>query len=86
MERIKEMKIIENHCVCCELPCLGMSCPLTHVAVYYCDICRKEGADYMIEGTDYCKDCAEKHIQENFDELSIYEKADLLNIKLRGGF
>ena len=32
----------ENECVDCGLPCLGKSCPYTHVTRIYCDRCGKE--------------------------------------------
>ena len=31
------MKKIENHCVCCDIPCID--CGLKRVTVYYCDKC-----------------------------------------------
>ena len=60
---------IENQCVSCGLPCLGSACCYQNVRVFYCDQCRDKGADYRIDGEDYCEDCA-KNICKKF--LMIY--------------
>lgn len=73
------MKRIENHCVDCGLPCLGRSCPYNSVPVYYCDECG-EYAEYRIEDSDLCDSCAKEHLQEVFDNLTITEKAELLEV------
>ncbi len=72
---------IETECVSCQLPCLGKSCPYYEVEVAYCDDCGEE-AKYEIEGDDYCQDCAEKYLEECFNNLSIKDKADCLDISL----
>lgn len=74
------MRRIENHCVDCGLPCLGKSCPYVDVAVDYCDECGEENAKYRIDGQDYCEDCAENYIEETWNDKTISEKAELLNI------
>lgn len=73
---------IENHCVDCGLPCLGRSCPYRDVPVDYCDDCGNEGIKYCIDGDDLCEDCAEERIQEFFDDLTISEKAEALDVDL----
>lgn len=57
------MRREENDCVSCPagVPCLGRSCPMTHVEHIYCDNCGDEiDPDYVIEseGCDYCYECA----------------------------
>ena len=74
------MKKIENFCVDCDLPCLGIACPNRNVPVYYCDICNSDCANYVIDGEDYCFECAQKRMQELFDELTLSEKAELLKV------
>lgn len=73
---------IENHCVDCGLPCLGSSCPYRKVPVDYCDQCDGEGAEYRIDGEDYCEDCVKEYLQEVFDDLTISEKAEALEVNL----
>lgn len=73
----------ENQCVDCGLPCLGSACRYRNVRVSYCDRCGDEGADYRIDGEDYCEDCAKKYIQEAFDDLSLMEQADILDIDVQ---
>ena len=57
------MKVIENRCCGCAspaYPCLGSSCPLRNVEVYYCDKCGAELDKYDVqeEGNNhYCEDC-----------------------------
>lgn len=73
---------IENHCVDCGLPCLGKLCPYRNVPVDYCDDCGDEGAKYRIEGDDLCETCLEKRIRESFDNLTLSEKAEAVDIDL----
>lgn len=74
------MKIKENQCVDCELRCIYESCPYYSVTQYVCDKCEHESAAYRIAGEDYCEDCAISFLQEEFDELTIAEKAELLDV------
>mgnify|MGYP007083040338 CR=1 FL=1 len=78
------MREYENQCVGCptEIGCLGSSCPYINVPVYYCDWCESEGAEYRIDGMDYCETCVKKYLQEIFDDLTIAERAEALNIDL----
>jgi hypothetical protein len=48
---------------------------------YYCDSCGNN-ADYEIDGEHYCEKCAEEYIQEVASSLSLYEKAELLDIDM----
>lgn len=75
------MKKIESFCVSCGLPCLGRACPNHSGTVYYCDECG-DYAKYQIENNDYCESCAKEYIQEAFDDLTMSEKAELLDISL----
>lgn len=78
------MRKYENQCVGCPegMGCLGKSCPYVDVLVDYCDDCGAEGAEYRIDGDDLCEDCAEKYLQEVFDDLTISEKAEALEVDL----
>lgn len=55
------MKRYENQCCDCAVPsypCLGSSCPLTKVPVYYCDHCDEELDEiYEVDGEELCEDC-----------------------------
>lgn len=75
----------ENQCVDCGLPCLGSSCPNRNVAVCYCDECGDEcGEYYEIDGEHYCEDCAKQYLREYFDDLSLNEQAEILDINMKG--
>lgn len=73
---------IENHCVDCGLPCLGRSCPYLNVQVTYCDECETGYADYRIDEKDLCRECAEKYLQNVFDDLTVLEKAAALEVAM----
>lgn len=72
---------VESDCVGCtpDLPCIGGGClyygDRPH---YYCDECGSE-ADYEVDGEHYCKDCLEFMIEEEFSDLSLEEKLDMLD-------
>lgn len=74
------MKRLENHCVDCGLPCMGLACPYYYVPVYYCDECGEDGAVYHIEDQDLCAECAEHYLDSAFQDLSFTEKAEALHI------
>jgi len=78
------MRKYENECVGCptEMGCLGNSCPYINVSRDYCDSCGKEGATYRIDGEDYCEGCAKEYLQDVFDDLTITEKADALEVDI----
>ena len=75
------MKKIENRCVDCGMPCLS-SCRLRNVNVCYCDRCKDDNAIYTINDEDLCEHCADTVLNELFDELTISEKAEALNLTL----
>ena len=79
------MEKIENHCVECTsygLHCIGESCEKRRVKVSYCDSCKWHEADYMIGKEEYCHECAEEILMEAFKELSLHEKASLLDVTI----
>ena len=51
------MKIIENECVSCGLPCMGSACRYRNVPHYYCDFCDEEGKLYEYDGQELCEEC-----------------------------
>ena len=79
------MKKHENFCVDCptELGCYGSGCPYTKVPVYYCDNCGNDHAEYNIDGEDLCEHCAELYLQDAFDDLTVTEKAEALQIEIK---
>lgn len=78
----------ENHCCDCAVPgypCLGNSCPRINVPVYYCDWCNNDTyAEHDIEGDHYCGDCAKAYLKDVFDNLTLSEQAELLDINMKG--
>jgi len=75
------METFENQCVDCGLPCL-VYCPYKNVRVVYCDSCGSDNAEYSIDGADYCDKCARKFLLDSFDDLSIYEQAEALQLDI----
>lgn len=77
----------ENHCCSCAVPaypCMGSSCPNVNVPVYYCDCCGDDTyAEYEIEGEHYCEGCANCYLKEIFYDLTLLEKAKLLNVDIK---
>lgn len=78
------MKIIESGCVGCptELGCLGKGCPYREYVRYECDCCSAP-AEFEIDGEDFCPDCAEEILTDAFEDLTIWERAELLGIKCK---
>lgn len=73
---------MEDYCVGCtpDLPCIGEACPYKYpIGVRYCDQCG-EVADYIIEDEDYCEDCAKQYLNSQFNDLTVSEMAELLDI------
>lgn len=70
----------ENQCVDCGLPCIGTLCPYIDVPIRKCDNCGDEGAEYIIDGEDFCEDCAERITQEEFNMLSTTQKINILDL------
>jgi hypothetical protein len=77
------MKKVTNECVGCppEMGCLGSSCRYMNVESYYCDQCGNV-AEYTIDGEDYCEECATEYMKEAFNNCSLSEMADMLDIYL----
>ena len=77
----------EDHCCSCAVPaypCMGRSCPHINVPVYYCDICEDDVyAEYNIDGEHYCEDCAKVYLKETFEDLTLLEQAEALNIDIK---
>ena len=81
------MRKIENECVGCppHMGCLGSTCPYKNVERIICDDCGYECDEdcYIIDEKDYCEECALNYIQSVFDDLTLCEKAEALNIYIR---
>ena len=77
----------ENHCCDCAVPgypCIDSSCPYVNVPVAYCDECDNDTyAQYDIEGEHYCEDHAKKYLREVFEDLTVSEQAEVLDISLK---
>lgn len=74
----------KNECRDCAVPgypCIGSLCRYINVPYHYCDVCDSD-APYRIDGRDYCKECVKVYLQVAFDELTISEKAKLLDIRM----
>ena len=80
----RTMKKVENECVGCppEIGCIGCACPYIKVERNYCDMCGDDGAKYVMDGFDYCEECANKYLHELFDELTIKRKAEVLEVDI----
>lgn len=66
------MRIKENDCVDCGLPCIGRACPYREVEHIYCDDC---GCEIWIEemhtecnGEEVCDICHNKRREDDDDE------------------
>ncbi|MBQ2397776.1 MAG: hypothetical protein II304_12210 [Bacteroidales bacterium] len=73
---------IENQCIDCGLHCIGNACRYRNVVVDYCDDCGDEGARYRIDSDDLCEDCVKARIKEAFDDLTLSEQAEAVDIDL----
>lgn len=76
------MMISRNECIKCDEYCIGNQCPLKDIVVHYCDECTYRRADYIIDGIELCENCAEKFLNEEFNDLSVEEKADSLGFRV----
>lgn len=72
---------LENQCVDCGLPCLGISCPYRKVEMIYCDLCG-DAAIYRIRDQDLCEVHTRKILQDEFNDLTVGEEAKVLGVKL----
>ena len=74
-------KIVDN-CVGCKdmgLPCLGSSCPNGKTYVEFCDECDNL-ANCFLDGKALSEDCAQEYLTESFGDLSVKEKAEVLQM------
>lgn len=73
---------IENHCVCCEKPCIYDACPYYRVEAHYCDHCKGyTPAVYRLDGWDYCRDCLIKKLNTDFNRLPVEYKIEALGLE-----
>lgn len=79
------MRVIEDNCVGCpeELGCLGEACPYRHMHIDYCDICGDDLAECKIDNQDMCEECAKEYLLDVFNNLTIDEKADVLEVEFK---
>jgi hypothetical protein len=56
------MKIIEDECCDCGLPCIGNSCKYKNVERFYCDECKEEDTLYEYDGRELCIECIKKQL------------------------
>ena len=75
------MRRIENHCVNCQIPCMGVGCKYLNVEVCYCDRCGNY-AKYILDGFELCNSCADKYLDEVFKTYSVDEKANMIDIEI----
>lgn len=58
------MRQVENECVNCDLPCIGLGCPYANVVHYYCDNCQEEETLYYFDGQELCIHCIETMLEK----------------------
>lgn len=73
--------VIEDNCVNCTIYCIN--CGRRNQEVIKCDArgC-DEYAKYIIDGEDFCEECAEEVLIEMFKDLTIIEMAEALGINI----
>lgn len=73
---------MESDCVGCspDLPCIGSGCQYYgQYPHFYCDDCG-DPADYILDGEEhYCADCLADRLNEEFNDLGVNEKAEMLD-------
>lgn len=82
----KRMIRYESDCVGCptEMGCLGSACPYQNIEVHDCDECgAKDSAKYEMDNTEFCEKCAEEWLQNIFDQYSVTEKAEALDVDIK---
>jgi hypothetical protein len=77
---VKKIIKIENHCVDCGLTCLGAACPYRFVSTYYCDCCKTDEVEYILDGEHLCEGCAKEYLSDIFYDMSIAEQAEALGV------
>lgn len=58
---------IENDCVDCGKPCLGIACPYFRVKHFYCDECGEDcdpGDMHEVDGKIICSDCLIPYLEK----------------------
>lgn len=74
----------ENHCCDCAVPgypCIGNACPYVNIPVYYCDSCNDDTlAVCIIDDRHYCEEHAKDYLKEAFEDLTIEEQAEVLDV------
>ena len=58
------LKVTENECVNCGLPCLGDKCRYRNVVHCYCDDCHSEEKLYYFDGRELCLCCIERLLEK----------------------
>lgn len=72
----------ENHCYCCDLPCIN--CGRKHIAVSYCDSCKEESEKlYEYADKEMCEDCLREAITKEvlsggIDEINSFFQKTLI--------
>lgn len=56
------MRIVDNECVDCDMPCIGNACKYYRVVRLYCDECGREEQLYDFDGEELCIKCIEKRL------------------------
>lgn len=72
------MKKIENQCVDCDV---CYHCGRKQVEVLICDEC-KNYAKYETNEGDFCEDCFEEMLNNIWEDLTLEERAKLLDIEI----
>ena len=58
------MRVEEDGCVDCGLPCIGRACPNRKIIRFYCDKCKDETDLYYFDGQELCIYCIEKQLEK----------------------
>ena len=59
------MRMTENECVSCGMPCLYEGCPYYAVTRFYCDVCGAEETLYHTDDGELCANC----VLDNLDKV-----------------
>ena len=61
------MKKITSQCFGCDISCID--CGRKKMQVRFCDQCQIEYAKYVVDDEDYCQECLEQKIRNEFVEM-----------------
>ena len=78
------LKITDECVYCNDGKCIGSACPNIGVKRIYCDECKEEikSEEEVYEvGCDMCPECFEYYIENEWSNLTLEEKADLMGYK-----